>query len=59
MGAKRHALIGNLAQIAEAIHLKPAAIGQNRAIPHHKLVQAAELAHQLMPRTQVEMIGVA
>ena len=45
-------------QALEAHHLIAAAIGKDRTRPAHELVQAAQVADQFVPRTQVEVIGV-
>ena len=56
---KGHALLGDLAQLCEAEHLKSAAVGEDGAVPAGKLVQTAHLCHQLVARTQMQMVGVA
>ena len=56
--AERHALLCDLAQIAEAEDLKPAAVRQDRAVPVHELVQAAGLADEIHARPQEEVVGV-
>ena len=53
------AVIGDLAEIGEAENLKAAGIGEDRPRPGHETMQAAELANQLVARTQIEMIRVA
>jgi hypothetical protein len=40
-------------------HLKAAGVRDDRAVPAHELVQAAQLGHELMPRRQEEVEGVA
>ena len=59
MGVERYAFLGNVAQLGKAEHLKSAAVGQDRAVPAGKLVQAAHIGNDLITGTQVEMIGVA
>ena len=59
MALKRNALLRHLAQISEAHHLKPAAIGQNRLVPIHKLVQPAQVGNPLGCRAQHQMISIA
>ena len=59
MGGKGDPLLGDLAQLGQAEHLESAAVGQDGAIPAGELVQAAHLCHQLVPRAQVEVVGVA
>ena len=48
----------NRRQLGEAEDLKPAAVGQNRAVPIHQPVQAAQLFDDVGPRPQGQMIGV-
>src|SRR5579885_2989929 len=55
---KAYALVSDFAQLREAIDLVSAGIGENRARPGHEPVQAAQPAHQLVPRPQVQMIGI-
>ena len=59
MRVERYAFLGNVAQLGKAEHLKSAAVGQDRAVPAGKLVQAAHIGNDLITGTQVEMIGVA
>jgi len=59
MGAKAHALVADLAQLAQAEDLKAAGIGEHGARPADELVQPAHAADRLVARTQVEVIGVA
>ena len=59
VGVEGHALLGDVAQLGKAEHLKPAAVGQNGTVPLRKLVQTAHLSHELVARTQVQMVGVA
>ena len=59
MGFEGDALFRELAQPREAHHLEPAAIGQDRPLPVHELVQPAQPVHPLRPRTQHQVIGVA
>src|SRR5690349_2734733 len=58
MRAKGNALFGDFAQIAEAEYLKSTGIGENRTIPGHKLLHAAEVSQPLDARAQVQVIGV-
>ena len=51
--------LGYFCQIPQAEYLKASGIGQNRALPVHERVQAAELSDQFMTRPDKEMIGVA
>ena len=59
MRAETYALFFHLAQLAQAEDLEAAGIGQQRPVPAHELVQPAQLAHQLVPRSQIEMVGIA
>ena len=59
MGAKRDAVFGQPAQFAEAENLEAAGVGENRPVPRHKVVQAAQPANGLDPGTKVEMVSVA
>jgi hypothetical protein len=45
-------------QWAKRDHLKSTRVGQDRPIPLHELVEAAEALHPLMPWAQIEVIGV-
>jgi len=42
MRPKRHALLGQFAQTSERHDLKPTGIGEDRPVPVHELVQAAQ-----------------
>ena len=59
MRLKRHPVFAHLAQARQAHHLKPAAIGQNGALPVHKLVKPAQPINPLRGRAQHQMIGIA
>jgi ribose 5-phosphate isomerase RpiB len=56
--AKCHALFIQLAQFAEAEDLKPTGVGEDRAAPRHKTVQAAQFTDGFDARAQVQVIGV-
>ena len=58
VGRKIDALLLDLAQACQRKDLKSAGIGQNRAVPRHEFVQAAEIMHGLVARAQMEMIGI-
>ena len=47
-----------LRRLAQAENLKAARIGEDRARPGHESVQAAHVANQLVPGTQIEMVGI-
>src|SRR5579859_5155100 len=53
-----HALVRNFSQFRKAENLESAGVRQNRAIPRHEFVQSAYAAHQLVPRSQIEMISI-
>ena len=55
---KCHALLLDFPKARQRENLKPAGVCQNRAIPRHKFVQAAHVAHNLVTRTQMQMIGI-
>ncbi len=40
MRPKRHLLVVNLRELGEAEHLKPTAVGEDRTIPLHEVVQS-------------------
>ena len=52
------ALVGDLAQLGEAHHLEAAGVGEDRPVPAHEAVQAAEPGDALGARPQHQMIGV-
>ena len=58
MRAERHALFRHLAQIAQAEYLESAGVGEDGPVPRHELLHAAELAHHLHARPQIQVIGV-
>ena len=58
MRGERHALFLDLAQLCERKHLKAAGIGQDRTVPGHEFVDAAELAHDFVARAQMQVVGV-
>ena len=59
MGFERHAILGQLAQIRQGHHLKPARVRQNRLIPVHELVQTAQSVDPLRRGAQHQVIGIA
>src|SRR5581483_7927020 len=52
------ALVGNLSKLGETEDLIAARIREDRAVPGHEAVQAAERADQFMPGAQIQMIRV-
>ena len=59
MRAELDAVGGDLADFGQAENLEAAAVGQNRAGPIHKLMQAAGGAENIQAGTNGEMVGVA
>ena len=58
--AERDAVVVDREQgVAQREHLEAARVGEDRAVPAHEAVQAAELAHDLLARPQVQVVGVA
>ena len=58
MGGKGDALLLDFPQARQGEHLEAAAVGENGAVPTHKLVKAAHLPHHVVAGPQVEVIGV-
>jgi len=56
---ERDTLVADVAQLRQTKGLESAAVGQDRAVPAHELVQAPEIADQVRARPQVEVVGVA
>ena len=56
---KRHALLGDFAQLGERPDLEAAGVGQERPPPGGEAVQAAHFADQLVAGPQPEVVGVA
>jgi hypothetical protein len=59
MAFERHALLAHLAQIRQRPDLKAAGIGQDRLVPAHEMMQAAQPLHPLRPGPQHQVIGIA
>ena len=51
-------LLGDLRPLGEAEELEAAAVGEDRAVPAHEAVQAAERRDDLFARPQGQVIGV-
>lgn len=45
-------------QARKGKYLKPAAVSQDRAVPVHKLVEAAHLAHHIVTGAQMQVVRV-
>ena len=58
MRTELHALLLDLAHLGERKHLKSAAVGQNRLVPVHELMQSAQLPNDFMAGSQEQVIGV-
>ena len=58
MRAEEDAFFGDFAQGLETEDLEAAGIGEDGSRPGHELVQAAQLADELVAGTQKQMIGV-
>src|ERR1035437_7740468 len=56
--AERHAVFRDLAQIAEAEHLKAAGVSEDGMVPRHELLHPAELTNHLDTGPQIKMVGV-
>ena len=59
MGLEFYSLLTDGSQLCQGKYLEAAAVGENRSIPPHKLVQAAQCFDLFIAWTQVQMIGVA
>ena len=53
------ALLGDLPALGEAVDLEAARVGEERAVPGHEPVQAAERPDQLVSGPQHQVVGVA
>ena len=53
-----HALVGELDGVVVAEHLETARVGEDRTVPVHKLVQAAQLGDSVLAGTHGQMIGI-
>ncbi len=58
VAAERDAVLVDDPQVAERDHLEPARVGQDRPVPAHEPVQAAELRDPFVAGPQVEVVGV-
>ena len=55
---KVHAVVVHIADLGQRENLVAAGIGENRALPAHEVVEATELRHEIVPRPQVQVIGI-
>ncbi len=58
VGAELDSRIGDLAELGEAEDLKTTAVGQDRLVPIHELVQSAEFLEDVHAGTQEEVVGI-
>ena len=54
-----HAVLGDFAQLHERENLIPAAVGENRPIPTHEIVQAAKMLDDVESRPNEQVVGVS
>src|SRR5438128_11130487 len=59
MRLKSNTVIADLAQRAETEDLITAAVGQDRSVPSHELMQAAQFCNGFMAWPQGEMVRIA
>ncbi len=59
MAAEFDALLRKLAEVGQAHHLVPSAIGQDRPLPVHECMQSAQLRNPFGTGPQHQVIGVA
>src|SRR5262249_21366340 len=59
MRAEIYSLLADLPEIAQAENLKTAGVCKQRPLPAHEFVESTQVAHQLVPGAQIEMVGVA
>ena len=53
-----HALVGDPVPLGQAEDLEAARVGEDRPVPAHERVQAAERGHHLLTRPKRQVIGV-
>ena len=58
MAAEGDAVGVNPVDFAQAEYLESAGIGQERTVPAHEIMQAAQIAHEFVARAQVQVVGV-
>ena len=58
VGGERDALLGDLPQSRQGKYLEAAGIRQDGAVPVHHLVEPAQGLHHVIPRPEVEMVGI-
>src|ERR1700681_1448654 len=58
VGAELHAVLGELAQVAEAEDLEASGVGEDGLVPGHELLHPAKLADGFDAGAEIEMVGV-
>ena len=58
VAVEAHAVLPYLAQLRKGEDLEPAAVREDGPVPGHELVQPAERLYELVPRADVEVVGV-
>ena len=58
MGAKDGFLFIDFGQLRQRKNLKATAVGQDRPIPAHKLVQAPQILDHVFPRSQCKVVSI-
>ena len=59
MGFEFYAFFGHFSACSQRKHLITAAVGKNRSVPVHKLMQSASFLHNLHSWAQIQMVGVS
>ena len=58
VGGEGDALLGDLPQSRQGEHLEAAGIRQNGTVPVHHFVEPAQSLHHVIPRPEVEVVGI-
>ena len=58
MGLERDSLFSDLSQFVEAENLIASAVGKDRVGPVHEFMQSAQRADQVVPRPEIEVVGI-
>ncbi len=53
------ALLSNLAELCEGEYLKAAAIGEDRTVPRHEMMEPSEAGNELFSGPYMEVVGIA
>ncbi len=59
MALEGHPVLADLGDLGQRHHLEAAAVGQDRPLPAHQVMQAAQPLHPLGPGPEHQVIGVA